>query len=161
MNQSSTSLTKIAQQQDRRRSSKSETNPNEVSSNIASAPGITSIAKVFKQSSEGKNNENQSSYSSSISSTQPTVSNLIKIYSEAKASKSSETDNIAKTDKHDEVTNTFEQTIDQNQQQKRAPSSTNVKQLSEAYEQVFEEIIWDNLVHPYVFVVIVTLPKII
>jgi hypothetical protein len=74
------------------------------------------------------------------------VSNLIKIYSEVIASKSQPPESVVSVGKHDELIKIFEQASKQNKQ-RRPSSSSNVKQQSQAYEEVDEEITWDNLTH--------------
>ncbi|CAF4035058.1 unnamed protein product [Adineta steineri] len=110
--------------------------------------GIASIVNAFNRSSGTGENGNRLSRSSSVSSIQPIVSDLIKIYSEATAPKSQRTDHIiTTTDKHDELIKIFEQARNNGYQEQRTSSPLNGKQSSQAYEEVTEEITWDHLVH--------------
>ncbi len=136
ISQSTIPSTQISQQQDKRKSIITD----EVSTNGA----IASIVNTYNQT--GGENGNRSSRSSSVSSTQPLVSNLIKIYSEATASKSQRNDSVRSTGKHDELIKIFEQATNSNQQ-RRTSSSPILKQQSQAHEEAYEEITWDNVVH--------------
>jgi hypothetical protein len=129
--------TQISQQQDKRKSI--------INDEISTNNGISPLVNTFHQTFGGENG-NRSSRSSSVSSAQPVVSNLIKIYSEATTSKSQKTDNIKSTGKHDELIKIFQQASNQNQQ-RRTSSSPIIKQPSQAREEAYEEITWDNLVH--------------
>ncbi len=126
----------MSQQQDKRKSIINE----EVSTNGTTSHGIASIVNTFNQTFGDGENANRSS------NTQPLVSNLIKIYSEATASKSQPPESVVSVSKHDELIKIFEQASKPNKQ-RRTSSSTNVKQQSQAYEEVDEEITWDNLTH--------------
>jgi hypothetical protein len=148
--QSSIPLTQILQQQqqDKRIPNITENNGYEISTNGANSHGIASIVNAFNQTSGGGGggSGNRSSRSSSVSSTQPVVSNLIKIYSEVAPSRMQRHDSAVSTGKHDELTKIFEQVTSRNQQI-RTSSPSNVKQQPQVYEEAFEEITWDNLVH--------------
>jgi len=143
ISQPSIPITPITQQQ--QQDKRKPTITDEISTN----GGIASIVNTFNQTfgtGIGGENGNRSSRSSSVSSTQPIVSNLIKIYSEATASKSQRNDSVRSTGKHDELIKIFEQATNQNQQRQTSLSS-NIKQQSQAREEACEEITWDNLVH--------------
>jgi hypothetical protein len=146
--QSSIPLTQILQQQqqDKRIPNITENNGYEISTNGANSHGIASIVNAFNQTSGGGGSGNRSSRSSSVASTQPVVSNLIKIYSEVAPSRMQRHDSAVSTGKHDELTKIFEQVTSRNQQI-RTSSPSNVKQQPQVYEEAFEEITWDNLVH--------------
>jgi len=144
--QSTMPLAKVLQDSDKRKSIIIENDGHEISTNGTNLTGIASIVDAFNRSSGVGENGNRSSRSSSVSSIQPVVSNLIKIYSEATASKSQRTNNVVSTGKHDELIKVFEQATSQNRQ-RRISSPSNVKQQSQANQEVFEEITWDNLVH--------------
>ncbi|CAF4576020.1 unnamed protein product [Rotaria sp. Silwood1] len=135
----------ILQPQDKRKSIINENNEYERSTNITNTNGVASIVNAFNQTSVIGGNTNQSSRSSSTSSTQPVVSNLIKIYSEARALKPQQNENIVSAGKHDELTKIFQQIINQNQQQQQTTPPSNDKEPSQAYEEVYEEITWDHL----------------
>jgi hypothetical protein len=116
--------------------------------------GITSIVNTF--GGGGGDNENQSSLSSSVSSAQPVVPNLIKIYSEASISKPQRNEHVVSTNKHDELIKIFEQASNRNQRQPQhyrriSSSPPEIKQPMQAHEEAYEEITWDNLAHGYVF----------
>ncbi|CAF2852214.1 unnamed protein product [Rotaria sp. Silwood2] len=138
----------ISQTPDKRKSIINENNEYERSTtNVTNTNGVASIVNAFNQTSGIGGNANQSSRSSSTSSTQqPVVSNLVKIYSEARTLKPQQNENIVSASKHDELTKIFQQIINQNQQQQTI-SPLNDKEPSQAYEEVYEEITWDNLAH--------------
>ncbi|CAF3657105.1 unnamed protein product [Rotaria sordida] len=130
-------------QQDKRKSIINENNEYERPTN-----GVASIVNTFNQTLTIGGNTNQSSRSSS--NTQPVVSNLIKIYSEARTLKPQQNENLLPTNKHDELTKIFQQIINENQQQQQQQQTTsqlNDREPSQAYEEVYEEITWENLPH--------------
>jgi len=130
--------TQMSQQQDKRKSI--------IVDEISTNSGIPTLVNTFNQTYEGENG-NRSSRSLSVSSAQPVVSNLIKIYSEATTSKSQKIDNVKSTGKHDELVKIFQQASNQNQQRRTSSSPPIIKQPSQAREEAYEEITWDNLVH--------------
>ncbi|CAM4752235.1 unnamed protein product [Rotaria magnacalcarata] len=147
-NISSTPMPQQPQRQDRNKSITIENNEHDKSTNDVNLPGVASIVNAFNQSSGIGSIGNQSGRTSNVSNTQPVVSNLIKIYSEAKTLKPQQNENVVSPGKHDELTKIFQQIINQSQnqqQQNQAPSPRNDKEQSHAYEEVYEEITWDNL----------------
>jgi pyruvate carboxylase len=115
--------------------------------------GITSIvnASVGGGGGGGGDHENQSSRSSSVSSVQPGVSNLIKIYSEASIAKPQRNESVVSTNKHDELIKIFEQAANRNQRQQHyrriSSSPAEIKQPTQVHEEAYEEVTWDNLAH--------------
>ena len=102
--------------------------------------GITSMGPT--------DHDNQSSRSSSVSSVQPGVSNLIKIYSEASTSQPQRNENVVPTNKHNELVKIFEQASNKNPRQqpnyrRTSSSPAEIKQPIQARE----EITWDNVTH--------------
>ncbi len=149
ISQSIAPLTQMSQQQDKRKGSTND----QTSTNGNNSRGITSIVNTYNQpfGGVGGDNENQSSRSSSVSSTQPVVSNLIKIYSEASVSKPQRNESVVSTNKHDELIKIFEQASNRNQRQQQyrriSSSPAEIKQPVQAHEEAYEEITWDNLAH--------------
>ncbi|CAF0942829.1 unnamed protein product [Adineta ricciae] len=132
-----------AQGSEKRRSIVVEYVPREIPlTNDTNLNGIASIVNAFNRTSTNGENENRTSRSSSISSIQPLVSNLIKIYSEATPVKTQRIEDTVSTDKHNELIKIFEQETT-GQQQVRSASPMNIKQATHACD----EITWDNLVH--------------
>jgi hypothetical protein len=131
------------QHQDKLQSSTIEHNQHEIPTN-----GIASIVSAFNQSSGiGDRGVNQlSSRSSSVSSTQPVVSNLIKVYSESTIPRLQRNDSVVSTDKYNQSNKAFEEGTNRNEQQTISSSSV-IRQQSEAHEANHEEITWDTLVH--------------
>ncbi len=130
--------TQMPKQQDKRKSSIAESNGHEPSSH---SHGIAAIVNAFNKST---GSSRRSSRSGSASNSQPVVSNLVKIYSEATAPKQQQqqkprNDSVMSTGKHDELTKIFEQATSRSQRQSTASI---IKQPSQAYE----EITWHNLV---------------
>jgi hypothetical protein len=129
--------------QDKRKSSIAESNGHE---STHSHSGIAAIVNAFNKST---GHGSRSSRSPSVSSTQPVVSNLVRIYSEATAPKQQQqqqqqkprTDSVVSTGKHDELTKIFEQATNRSQR-----TSSIIKRPSQSYE----EITWDSLGHGYV-----------
>lgn len=138
----------MPKQQDKRKSSTTESNGHDSTSHFH---GISSIVHAFNKSSgNGGGSNTRSSRSSSVSSAQPMVSNLVKIYSEAtkqpqQQQQKTRSDSVMSTGKHDELTKIFEQATKRPQRQETT-SGSGIKRPSEAYE----EITWDSLVHGYV-----------
>jgi len=136
----------MPKQQDKRKSSVAESNGHD--STTTHPHGIAAIVNAFNRST---GNNSRSSRSSSVTSNQPVVSNLVRIYSEATAPKQQQqqqktrTDSVVSTGKHDELTKIFEQATNRSQRQ-QASSASIIKRPSESYE----EITWDSLVHGYV-----------
>jgi len=125
--------------QDSRKSSTVETNNLDTSFNGTNSHGITALVSAFNGGTGTR-----SSRSSSVASTQPVVSNLVKIYSDVTALKQKPRhDSVVSTGKHDELTKIFEQASNNSQRQQ----TSIVKRPSQAYEEAYEEITWDNLVH--------------
>jgi len=137
--------TQMSIKQDSRKSSTIETNNLDTSFNGTNSHGITALVSAFNKSAEGNGGTStRSSRSSSVASTQPVVSNLVKIYSDVTALKQKPRhDSVVSTGKHDELTKIFEQASNNSQRQQ----TSIVKRPSQAYEEAYEEITWDNLVH--------------
>jgi len=131
------------QDKDKRKSSVAESNGHDSSS--THSHGIAAIFNAFNKST---GNPSRSSRSSSVTSTQPVVSNLVRIYSEATAPKQQQqqqktrADSVVSTGKHDELTKIFEQAANRSQRSHTSNASI-IKRPSQAYE----EITWDNVVH--------------
>ncbi len=139
----STATTQMPKQQDRRKSSVAESNGHESSKH---SHGIAAIVNAFNKSSGAST---RSSRSSSVSSAQPVVSNLVRIYSEATVPKQQQqhekprSESVVSTGKHDELTIIFEQATNRSQRQSQASIASIIKRPSQAYE----EITWDSVVH--------------
>lgn len=148
ISQSNISSTQISLQDKRK-----PTITDENSTNGNGNGSIASIVHTFNQPSGGLGDiGNRSSRSSSVSSTQPVVSNLIKIYSEVTATKSQRNDTNGKsTGKHDELVKIFEQASNSNQQRRATSTPPNIKQQAQIHEEVDEEIHWDNFTQGYRF----------
>jgi len=137
----------MPKQQDKRKSSVAESNGHD--STTTHPHGIAAIVHAFNKST---GNNSRSSRSSSVTSNQPVVSNLVRIYSEATAPKQPQqqqqqqqktrADSIVSTGKHDELTKIFEQAANRSQRSHTSNASI-IKRPSQAYE----EITWDNVVH--------------
>ena len=122
----------MPKQQDKRKSSKSSLSENNGHDTSSPVRGITALINSFSKSAGGSGS--RSSRASSAASTQPVVTNLIKIYTEATAPKHRDSSAVS-TGKNDELTKNFEQATDHSQRP------------SKAREEAYEEITWDNLVH--------------
>lgn len=142
----------MPKQQEKRKSSTTESNGQE--STHSHGIGISSLVNAFnKATGHGGGSHSRSSRSSSVSSAQPMVSNLVRIYSEASTPRQQEfqqqqkirSDSVVSTGKHDELIKIFEQATNRSQRQ-QSTSGTGIKRPSQAYE----EITWDSLVHGYV-----------
>lgn len=118
-------------------------------SNDTSLNGIASIVNAFNRSSTTGENGGRPSRSPSMSSLQPVVSNLIKIYSEATPPHNKRHDDGGRVDKQDELIKIFEQARGDPRTPTRSRSPSNVRQPSIAREEVCEELTWDSLVHGY------------
>ena len=130
--------TQMPSKQDKRKSSATDSNNFENASNGSNSHGISALVNVFngKSSDNGSVNGARSSRSSSVNGTQSNVSNLAKIYTEATITKPKQrTDSVISTGRNDELTKIFEQ------------ASSRSQRPSQAYEEAYEEITWDNLVH--------------
>jgi hypothetical protein len=134
----------MPKQQDKRKSSVAESNGHDSSS--THPHGIAAFVNAISKST---GNLSRSSRSSSVASTQPIVSNLVRIYSEATAPKQQQqqqqktrADSVVSTGKHDELTKIFEQATNLSQRSHTSNASI-IKRPSQAYE----EITWDNVVH--------------
>jgi len=139
----------MPKQQDKRKSSVAESNGHD--STTSQPHGIAAIVHAFNKST---GNNSRSSRSSSVTSNQPVVSNLVRIYSEATAPKQPQqqqqqqqqqktrADSIVSTGKHDELTKIFEQATTRSQRSHTSNASI-IKRPSQSYE----EITWDNLAH--------------
>lgn len=146
--QSNLPSTLISQQQEKRSSVVMESNENERPTNGQNQYGVSSIVNTFNRSSGPAINGNQiPTRSSSVSSTQPMVSNLIKIYSEARPTKGQQNETNTTSNKTDELTKIFKQIVSQNQQRQASSSPLHDRDRVNADEEVYEEITWDNLVN--------------
>ncbi|CAF1322790.1 unnamed protein product [Adineta steineri] len=148
--------TQMSIKQDKPKLNTTENNNNhhDTSLNGTSSHGITALVSAFNKSSENNTgNGERSSRSSSVTSAQPIVQNLVKIYTEAsttpKQQHKQRDDSVVSTGKHDELTKIFEQAASrsQRQQQQQTASTSIIKQPSRGYEEAYEEITWDSLVH--------------
>ncbi|CAF0921232.1 unnamed protein product [Adineta ricciae] len=146
--------TPMPSKQDKRKSSATDSNNLETASNGSSPHGISALVNVFngKSSDNGSINGARSSRSSSVNGAQSNVSNLAKIYTEAtttipKQQHKQRTDSVISTGRNDELTRIFEQASSRSQRQSTPTSSSAIKRPSQAYEEAYEEITWDNLVH--------------
>ena len=109
-----------------------------------STNGIASIVNTFNQTSAGENDNR----SLSSSSAQPGVSELVKVYSQATASKLQRHDNAIGNNKQNG--SSF---LKQQQQQRRISSSPpNGIQHRQAQEEAYEEITLDSLTHGLVMI---------
>ncbi|UJR14071.1 hypothetical protein I4U23_001068 [Adineta vaga] len=145
--------TQMPSKQDKRKSSATDSNHHDTSSiNGTNSHDIAALVSVFNNKSfdSSPGNGARSSRSSSVNSTQPMVSNLVRIYNEATGSKEQQNhqrnDSVASTGKHDELTKIFEQAANRPQRQQTTASSL-IKQPPHTYEEAYEEIKWDSLVH--------------
>ncbi|CAF4359105.1 unnamed protein product, partial [Adineta steineri] len=147
--------TQMSIKQDKPKLNTTENNNNnhDTSLNGTSSHGITALVSAFNKSSENNTgNGERSSRSSSVTSAQPIVQNLVKIYTEAsttpKQQHKQRDDSVVSTGKHDELTKIFEQAASRSQRQQQQTASTSIiKQPSRGYEEAYEEITWDSLVH--------------
>lgn len=144
----------MPKQQDKRKSSVSESNGHESTHHRSS---IASLVNVFNKSSgSGANNSARGSRSGSVSNAPPVVPNLVRIYSEATTPRQEQqtatttqqqqkprSDSVMSTGKHDELTRIFEQATSRSQR----PSTTSAASVPKRPSQAYEEITWDNLVH--------------
>lgn len=146
---SSTSI-KMPNQQDKRKSSITDKNEIQTPTHETKPHGIAAIVNALSRASGNSTKTgSRSSRSSSVSSAQPVVSNLVKIYSEVTASQQQtkfRSDSVASTGKHDELVKIFEQATKSSQHQKK-PSASISKRPSQAVEEAYEEMTWDTLVH--------------
>jgi hypothetical protein len=133
---------------------KSSTTDNNSHGTPTSSHGIASLVNAFNKSSGDGGSGARSSRHSSVSSGQPVVSNLVRIYSEATGPKQQQQqqqrpreDSVISTGKHDELTRIFEQATNHTAQQHRPSSASIIKRPSQAREEAYEEITWDSLVH--------------
>ena len=130
-------------QQEKRKSLETDGNVDGTSSH-----GIAAIVNAFNKSSANGSNGTRSSRSSSVASTQPVVSNLVRIYSEATAHKQPNqkhrSSSVISTSKHDELTRIFEQASNRS----HPSSSPSVhRRQAQMHEQPYEEIAWDTVAH--------------
>jgi hypothetical protein len=136
----STSI-QMPKQLDKRKSNSSATNGHNTPTHSG---GIAGLVNAFNKTIGGSGS--RSSRSSSVASAQPMVSNLVKIYSEATAPKQRSSSALS-TGKHDELPKIVQQPSNPSHQQQHTPLPPNIKQPSQAREEPYEEITWDNLVH--------------
>ena len=142
----------MPKQQDKRKSSVSESNGHE---STHSRGSISALVNIFNKSSgNGANNSRGGSRSGSVSNAPSGVSNLVKIYSEVTTPRQEQqtttttqqqkprSDSVMSTGKNDELTRIFEQATSRSQR-----SSTSAGSVPKRPSQAYEEITWDNLVH--------------
>lgn len=115
----------MSQQQDKRKRPIDGPAP----ANGSDSHGIASIVNTFNQTSTNGNDHR----SGSIASTQPGVSELVKIYSKATGSKASGSTNGASTNKQNGSNHSFDQ--------------ISFPKHRQAYEETYEELTVDNLTH--------------
>lgn len=140
----------MAHQQDKRKSIGSDSNGHDPSHTGGGPQGVAAITSAFNKASAHGSDGPRSSRGSSVSSNQPGVSDLVRIYTEATGSKQqqkSRSASVASLNKHDELTRIFEQATNRSQ---RGSTASVVKPTSQAHEMAYEEITWDSLVHGYV-----------
>lgn len=118
-------LTDMSQQQDKRKRPSNDPAP----MNGSDSNGIASIVNTFNQTSTSDNGHR----SGSTSSTQPGVSELVKIYSKATASKAPRYTNGASTNKQNGSNHSLDQ--------------TSLPKHRQAYEETYEEMTVDHLTH--------------
>lgn len=151
----------MPKQQDKRKSSVTESNGHDSSTH--SHGGISALVHAFNKSSgNGGNSGGRTSRSSSVSNAPPVVSNLVKIYSEATKQElqqpqpqqpqqpqqlqqqKSRSDSVMSTGKHGELIKIFEQATNRSQ---RSSTATSTASIIKRPSQAYEEITWDNLLH--------------
>jgi hypothetical protein len=136
-----------ASQQDKARSMASESSDHDASVDATGSQSIAALVDAFNKSSTNGQDHARVSRTSSISSTQPVVSNLVRIYSEVvdPQQQKSRTTSVVSSNKHEELTQIFERAS--NRSTRASSIATLVPQTQDAAD---ESVTHTAITHRYV-----------